>query len=321
MPVFDGSLRGLLGPSLAPEQALHYFSQLLDGVEAAHLLGVVHRDLKPENILFDKANDRVLVADFGIAHFREEEIYTSVETNPAAKLANLQYAAPEQRTRGVTVGIPADIYAIGLILNELVTGHVPAGTEYVLIGTVVPGHSYLDDLVGSMLRQDPAKRPQSIDEIKTAINSRHKEFLERQKLLQISREVVPRSTLSDPILNDPPRLVDFDWANRTLTLVLSRTVSQDWVNAFRNIGSRQSVHGADVNDFTFQNHRAFVAADYNRVQEIIDTFKTWLPRATEVYRSHLQHRHEVENQQERKRLQEEREEQERRLALRKNVKL
>src|SRR5262249_30968469 len=117
MKRYDESLRELIRTGMKVDAVLPFFSQLLDGVEAAHLLGVVHRDLKPENFLFDKASSSLAVADFGIARFTEHLIATIVETAPAQRLANFQYAAPEQRQSGASVGVPADIYALGLILN------------------------------------------------------------------------------------------------------------------------------------------------------------------------------------------------------------
>jgi eukaryotic-like serine/threonine-protein kinase len=71
MPLLDGSLRECLASTADIAKRLSYFDQLLSGVEAAHLQGVIHRDLKPENVLHDKANDIVVVADFGIAHFTD----------------------------------------------------------------------------------------------------------------------------------------------------------------------------------------------------------------------------------------------------------
>ena len=100
MPLYDSTLRGLMKEGLKKDHILPLFSQLLNGVEAAHLRKVIHRDLKPENILYDPRGNRVIVADFGIAQFQEEELYTAVETKAEDRLANFQYAAPEQRKRG-----------------------------------------------------------------------------------------------------------------------------------------------------------------------------------------------------------------------------
>ena len=90
MPYYHTSLRSLLTARLDRNQVPRYFAQLLDGVEAAHLQGVVHRDLKPENVLYDRQTETLVVADFGVAHFQEEELYTVVETAPNTRLANFQ---------------------------------------------------------------------------------------------------------------------------------------------------------------------------------------------------------------------------------------
>lgn len=71
MPLFDGSLRGFIG-GLEIKNAIEIFLSILNGVEAAHQLGVVHRDLKPENILIGDNGKDVVVANFGIAEFEEE---------------------------------------------------------------------------------------------------------------------------------------------------------------------------------------------------------------------------------------------------------
>ena len=80
MPLFDSSLRPLLREGINQGKIMPYFGQILDGVEAAHLSNVVHRDLKPENILFDKEKDTIVIADFGIARFQEDQLITAVET-------------------------------------------------------------------------------------------------------------------------------------------------------------------------------------------------------------------------------------------------
>lgn len=321
MKLYEQSLRGRLESRIAPESAIRYFSQLLDGVEAAHLQKVVHRDLKPENALIDSESDSLVVADFGIAHFEEDLLLSIVETAPSTRLANFQYAAPEQKQRGGPVGFASDIYALGLMLNELFTGRVPAGTDFLRIGAVAPAYSYLDDVVDQMIRQDPSGRPTSIDAIKSDLIGRKREFVTRQRLDAVRQEVVPASSIADPLLDTPVRVIDFEWAQNTLTLVLSQPVNQDWITAFQNIGSRTSVMGADVTDFAFRGDRATVRAEDRSVQDIIDYFKGWLPRATQGYETELQSRRRRQQDIANDRLRREREELERQLAVRRSVKL
>ena len=90
------------------------FSKILDGVEAAHLRQIFHRDLKPENIPINPASGELVVADFGVAHFEEDDLIDSVQTKVGERLGNFEYAAPEQRRPGQVVDHRADIYSLGL---------------------------------------------------------------------------------------------------------------------------------------------------------------------------------------------------------------
>jgi serine/threonine protein kinase len=112
MPLYSGTLRSLILEGISPEGVLALFTQVLDGIEAAHLLGAVHRDLKPENILYEPDTNTLVIADFGIAKFKEEDLYTAVETKDRDRLANFAYSSPEQRSRGRLVDHRADIYAL-----------------------------------------------------------------------------------------------------------------------------------------------------------------------------------------------------------------
>jgi serine/threonine protein kinase len=266
MPLYDGSLRDLLNESPGPDVVLKMFSQLIDGVEAAHLCGVTHRDLKPENVLIRRSDMSLAVADFGIAHFVDEELYTAVETKASERLANFKYAAPEQKERGHPTGAFTDVYALGLMLNELFTRRVPAGAGYTTIADVVPEYAYLDAIVAHMIQQNSANRLQSIDGVKKALIARRKEFVTRQELDAARGRVVPVGASSDPLLDDPPSLVDFDWREGVLTLVLSRPVTNEWVRAFQNIGSRTSVMGADITDFRIAGNKAVVGIRDTDVQ-------------------------------------------------------
>jgi len=82
MPLCRRSLRQAINEGIPAGSALTHFAHIIDGVEAAHLKGVVHRDLKPENILFDPAKKSWRIADFGIAEFTADELYTTTARDP-----------------------------------------------------------------------------------------------------------------------------------------------------------------------------------------------------------------------------------------------
>jgi tetratricopeptide (TPR) repeat protein/predicted Ser/Thr protein kinase len=104
---------------LPPDEAVQIISQVCRALEAAHAAGVVHRDLKPQNIMLD-AKDRVFVMDFGIAHSLE----TPGMTQTGALMGTPEYMSPEQ-ARGMKVDERSDLFALGIIFYELLTGVSP----------------------------------------------------------------------------------------------------------------------------------------------------------------------------------------------------
>ena len=229
MPLYPKNLRSLIASGISHDKILTLYSQLLDGVEAAHKKGVWHRDLKPENILYDPSDDRTVVADFGIAHFEEDIIATPVKTRPNSKMANLGYSAPEQRKRGASIDEKVDIYALGLILNEMFTRDVPQGTGYKTISSVSIHFAYLDGLVEQMLQQTPSARPSSIDEIKKILIARRNDFIARQELDKKRDEVVPVTEIAD---FDPIKIIDTDYQDGHLVFKLSRIPDGNWIKNF-----------------------------------------------------------------------------------------
>ncbi len=115
---------------LTSREALEVMLQIADGVAAAHARGIVHRDLKPENI-FMTTSGRVKVLDFGLARGGTGPITTGAHspteilpTEPGVVLGTMGYAAPEQiEARGVTAA--TDVFALGCVLYEMVTGRLP----------------------------------------------------------------------------------------------------------------------------------------------------------------------------------------------------
>ena len=298
------------------------WDQILDGVEAAHLQKVVHRDLKPENVLYDPNADRLVVADFGIAQFEEEDLFTAVETKDGTRLANFQYAAPEQRERGRTVNLRVDIYALGLILNEMFTGQVPMGTNPKTIASVASQYAYLDALVDRMTRQDPAQRPESIEVIKNELIGRRNEFISQQRLSELQQTVITQSDVDDPLILDPLRVVAADYQKGDLILKFNHEVTEKWIWALQNMGSHSAVYGKGPEAFRFLGNTARVGPVREiDVQDVINHFKDWLPLANGRYRDTVHYERSSEEKQRRQRIAEQVEEEERRLRILNKIKI
>jgi serine/threonine-protein kinase len=117
---------------LPPQLAAQLFKQLFDGVEAAHDRGVIHRDLKPENIVLARREDgtvQVKILDFGLAKLRSaiqsiEMKDTQTITEAGLLLGTPAYMSPEQFS-GAVVGLESDIFALGVMLVESLTGKRP----------------------------------------------------------------------------------------------------------------------------------------------------------------------------------------------------
>jgi serine/threonine protein kinase len=283
MPLYSRTLRGLMNGGMRHDQILPLFSNVLNGVEAAHLLRVWHRDLKPENILCDAECASVVVADFGIAHFEEDEIYTAVETKNGDRLANFQYAAPEQRVRAGQVDLRADIFALGLILNEMFTGQVLQGSGHRTIASVAPDFAYLDDIISAMVRQSPAERPGAIDEIKNELRRKGDEFISAQKISKLTQTVVPQAELDDPLVANAVRLASVDYNGEYLFFELDPPVNPTWIQCFKSIGSYQSVLGKGPPYFGWDHGRAVIQANEQEAPLVAEHFKTYVRHANEAY--------------------------------------
>ena len=104
---------------IPPDETVQIIAQVCRALEAAHAAGVVHRDLKPQNIMLD-AKDRVYVMDFGIAHSLE----TPGMTQTGALMGTPEYMSPEQ-AKGMKVDARSDLFALGIIFYEMLTGVSP----------------------------------------------------------------------------------------------------------------------------------------------------------------------------------------------------
>ncbi len=112
------TLKQLIDAGLTPEQAVGYIRQVLEGARFAHRHGIVHRDLKPQNVIVDDEG-KATVTDFGIARAGVSEI-----TQAGSVMGTPHYLSPEQ-AQGLDVTAVSDLYSVGVMLYEALTGRVP----------------------------------------------------------------------------------------------------------------------------------------------------------------------------------------------------
>ena len=167
---------------ISPREALAIVPQICDALQFAHDQGIVHRDIKPENILLDRLG-RVKVADFGIAkvvaavneeHGQEcprpqgggDIPVPILETIAGNLMGTPQYMAPEQIEHPADVDHRADIYALGVVFYQMLTGELP-GKELQAPSRKVQIDVRLDEIVLRALEKEPEKRYQTAGEFRT----------------------------------------------------------------------------------------------------------------------------------------------------------
>ena len=169
MPFVEGvSLRRYMGQAPFPvHRALEFAIQILFALGASHSKRVIHRDLKPENIIVHRESsgpgqdpvEKLILVDFGLAGMGDDDPHPNL-TKSRMTMGTVNYMAPEQRTDAKRVGPPADIYAAGVILYELLTGDLPLGRFKLPSERQGMGHlsKRIDHCIGRALDRDPAKR-------------------------------------------------------------------------------------------------------------------------------------------------------------------
>lgn len=161
---------------LTPEGALNAVSQICDALEYAHGEGFVHRDIKPANIFIN--NKGILkVGDFGLAKLVEgadESALSATEklglTMTGVAMGTPHYIAPEQLAADGTVDRRADIYSLGVMFYEMLTGEIPRGAVKPPSQKVKALDVRLDDVVFRAMEVDPAERYQSATDLRTDVD-------------------------------------------------------------------------------------------------------------------------------------------------------
>ncbi|TMC54139.1 MAG: serine/threonine protein kinase [Chloroflexi bacterium] len=176
MPLIrGGTLRDILNRgTLDPLTAWRYLREIGDGLQHAHDAGIVHRDLKPTNVLIH-SDGRAMLADFGLARGAGQPTHL---TTIGLAIGTPGYMAPEQ-VMGHDVDKRADIYAMGVLTFEMLTGRLPyigsnrMEVAYATVNSPIPSAvkinpnlpDELDALLAKVLAKDPAQRPQTVREL------------------------------------------------------------------------------------------------------------------------------------------------------------
>ncbi len=171
MEYVDGAnLRELLEQGrLSPAQALPMVTQICWALEYAHQQGIVHRDIKPENILIG-VDGRLKVADFGLAKMLASDRVDPKLTQSFLQLGTPHYMAPEQLETPKDVDHRADIYSLGVVLYELLTGELPLG-KFELPSRVVDVDPRFDGVVSKAMQKSPSRRYQAISDVRRAVQN------------------------------------------------------------------------------------------------------------------------------------------------------
>ncbi len=181
MEYVDGvNLRQLLSNSrVSAREALAIVPQICDALQYAHDLGIVHRDIKPENILLDRRG-RVKVADFGLAKIVGTGKDTLAEggvaggspelTESGKVMGTPNYMSPEQMTAPGEVDHRADIYALGVVFYQMLTGELP-GKKIEPPSSKVQVDVRIDEIVLRALEKKPEMRYQQVSEFKTQVET------------------------------------------------------------------------------------------------------------------------------------------------------
>jgi polar amino acid transport system substrate-binding protein len=194
-----GTLRDRLRKNpLSPDEALRLAAAICDALHHAHTRSVVHRDISPENILFDGDNN-LKVADLGLARVCGEAAFT----RSTQGMGKDDYMAPEQKKNAATADHRADIYSVGVVLYEMLTGKRPLG-RFEPASKLAGVSAEVDEIIDRALQHDPDRRFKSAAELKATL------------------EAIPEDP---PIPGDPPKQGWRPWLKRhSLALVAALLV-------------------------------------------------------------------------------------------------
>lgn len=152
-------------PIDSTESLFSILDKLINCMEIIHNHNIIHRDLKPQNILIDE-NENIVLGDFGISWFDPEHYDRLAKTEKGDRLANFAFSPPEQFQKNPLPHPTMDIFALGQIVQWLVTGDTVRGTGRITLSSINSSFEPLDQFVEQLLQYNPMDRPQNMKEVK-----------------------------------------------------------------------------------------------------------------------------------------------------------
>ncbi len=246
MELLEGeTLRDRLDNRITMRKALLWGAQIAEGLAAAHAKGVIHRDLKPENV-FITEGELLKILDFGLATTppASSDASTAVRTEPGIVMGTAHYMSPEQ-VRGTPLDARSDIFSLGIVLFEMLTGSVPfrarsaVETMNAILVDDPPDLAGVPESVETIVRRclekDPAQRFASAKDLAFALESAAKNISNTKSAPRAKQHDVEPRTLAPRVIlltlialgiaaaaflsrdtkeNEPPRLRTLTWSGR-----------------------------------------------------------------------------------------------------------
>ena len=208
MELIDGAdlMDVIRGGQMTQEMALTLLPQVCDALQFAHDHGIVHRDIKPSNIMLTR-DGRVKMCDFGLA--KRYDVESSFRTQTGTGMGTPDYAAPEQFDPKANIDHRADIYALGVMIYQMITGQLPRGVWKPPSQRAEISPQW-DDIVSRAMQSDPSDRYQQASEVKTDVSGipLAESRLSRQAAeAAAAKAPQPRALASTPTKSRAPLLI------------------------------------------------------------------------------------------------------------------